>query len=378
MNSDEQEENKLKGFEDTSMIKTRKARLCKHRFFLDDEKYSYGYGRGIQVVVAFLVGLSLILVIGGLFLPSLKLQFAGVVGILIGFIDPASSEIVVSSIDIVPLVAEGADPDTKTQMGILFLQLVYIIFIAITPMLLMALYVTIFFAKLTLKEQKTLLVAAEIVFAWEALIILVVSYLGAVFQISQLASFIANSATNDFCNFAEDQLLSLGFDSSDAKCLDVIASIVPSGYIIVLGTFIFVFTSIIMFRLTHTAIEDREWLNKYKIARKAGNQEQMEQLKRKAHHPLKHKGFILGPLIRAACMKYRRRGRNNRGGSYEETNTVFTAANGGVGAGAPPPQTTTTTGIFGSKKESESSQVSNPMFPVGTTPFPDDDDDIEV
>eukprot|EP00510_Aplanochytrium_minuta_P009544 CAMPEP_0184055970 /NCGR_PEP_ID=MMETSP0956-20121227/7496_1 /TAXON_ID=627963 /ORGANISM="Aplanochytrium sp, Strain PBS07" /LENGTH=2235 /DNA_ID=CAMNT_0026349901 /DNA_START=355 /DNA_END=7061 /DNA_ORIENTATION=+ len=371
---DEQLENSLKGYADTSELRTRKSRLSRHRFFIDDEKFSYGYGRGIEVIVVFLIGLSLVLVVVGLFLPILRLEFGGVVGFLISFVDSESSQTVVSSIDIMSAVSDGASTDTKTQMGILFLQLVYIIFIAITPLTLIALYVIAFFAKLTLKEQKYILVAAEIIFAWEALIILVVSYLGAVFQISQLASFIANSATGDLCSFLEEQLIGFGLDNSDAKCLDVIASIEPSGYPLILGTFVLGATSIIMFRLLHYAVEDRELLNKYKVARKAGNTDQMDQLKRRAHHPLKLKGVIAGPLLRVACVKYRRRTKGSTAKSYVPSTFV----DPGVSRSAPAPQQSSRSrGIFGGNSTVvESASVVNPMGPIPV--LSDDDSDIDV
>jgi hypothetical protein len=109
-----------------------------------------------------------------------------------------------------------------------------------------------------LREQLLLYFAAEILSAWETLLVLVLSLIGAVLQISQLAQFIVNYASGNLCTLIQQELQSYFPNPSDAMCFNVIASLVPTSAIIICAAVAMLVSCAVGFRLMHAAIEDRE------------------------------------------------------------------------------------------------------------------------
>lgn len=218
----------------------------------------YGFGPGTKVIVGALLTLSFLFIAVGLFVPLVTFTFSGIVGIFLQIVDENLASTTNSALSIAAAVAEGAKSDLSSQMGIIFLQVVYVGFVAITPIATLVLFGVLWFRKLTLQAQKQLLFATKIVAAWEALAVLIVSVIAALFQIQQLVAFVLVAATGSACTFIPEQLSLLGVSPNDAQCFDVVASLEPTGFILIFGMFLLVVTGFIMFRILGTAIDDRE------------------------------------------------------------------------------------------------------------------------
>jgi hypothetical protein len=152
-------------------------------------------------------------------------------------------------------------------LGILFLQAIYLAFALFVPIALLVTFGVLWFVPLTLKAQRSATFLCEIFMAWEALIILIISVLGAVLQISDLAQFIVINSTGSICANLENFLLGRGITSSDAKCFDVKAAMEPTGLILTVGTFTMIVLSFIMVRLLKAVVKDRTLANKRKECR---------------------------------------------------------------------------------------------------------------
>ena len=245
-----------------SRRKPRRIALKNYAYRRGDEVngvyHYYGFGPGTKVIVGALLGLSFLFICVGLFVPLLTFTFSGIVGIFLQVVDENLASTTNSALSIAGAVADGAKPDVQSQLGIIFLQIVYVGFVAITPIATLFLFGVLWFRKLTLNAQKQLYFATMIVAAWEALAVLIVSVIAALFQIQQLVAFVLVAATGSVCTFVPEQLSLLGVSPSDAACFDVVASLEPTAVILIFGMLLLIITGFIMFRLLGTAIRDRE------------------------------------------------------------------------------------------------------------------------
>jgi len=240
-------------------LRTPRIPLSRHRFnILDAEGRPYRYSVTVRVMFVFFLALIFLLLIIGAVLPILRFTFRGVAGLAIAFIDEDLAVVVHSVVSIGTSLISGARNTTASILGIIFIQILYILFALIVPLLNCVLLIAIWLVPLTLREQLLLYFVAEVLSAWEAVLVLVFSAIACTLQISQLAQFIVNAATGSLCGALEDQLEKIFPDPADAKCFDVIATLVPSSAVIIIAAVALTLASSVTFRLVHTAIEDRE------------------------------------------------------------------------------------------------------------------------
>jgi hypothetical protein len=206
----------------------------------------------------FFFAVSFLVLIIGAVLPIIKFNFRGIAGLAISIIDQDLASVTHSVVSIGTSIIKGARNTTESVLGILFIQILYILFALVLPLILCVLLVAIWLVPLTLREQLLLYFVAEILSAWEAVVVLVLSIIACILQISALAQFIVDAATGSICSALEDQLEKIFPDPADAKCFDVIASLIPSSIVFIVAAILFVVTCAFAFRLIHTAIEDRE------------------------------------------------------------------------------------------------------------------------
>jgi len=240
-------------------LRTPRIPLSRHRFnILDAEGRPYRYSVAVRVMVVFFLVVVFFLLIIGSVVPVIKFQFRGVAGLAISFLDQGLATVTYSVVSIGTSLIQGARNEAGSVLGILFLQILYILFALVIPLVLCVLLIGIWVVPLTLREQLLLYFIAEVLSAWEAVLVLVVSLLAAILQISSLAQFIVNNATGNICRAAEGQLEKIFPDPSDAKCFDVIASLLPSSAVIFAAAALLFMASAVVFRLIHAAMEDRE------------------------------------------------------------------------------------------------------------------------
>jgi len=212
----------------------------------------------MRVLVPTALVVTIILLIVGSVVQVITFTFRGIAGIAIALIDPSLSQNTQSAVSIGVSIINGARPTTESQLAIVFLQILYLMFALIVPLLVCTVLLVIWMVPLTLKEQLLLYFMAEVLSAWEAVVVLLFSLIAAVLQISQLAQFIVNAATGNLCAGLQTQLARFFPDPQDAQCFNVIAELQPATAILGLACAMLYIWGGIAFRLVHAAITDRE------------------------------------------------------------------------------------------------------------------------
>ena len=264
MAADEAFEDKIAGtyVEETP---TAKVALMQYRFSAADARGRvFGFGPGTKLTVPTLIGMSVLMVLVGAFLPLITFTFSGIAGLAITAVNQDLQSATYSLVSIASSIVRGTEKDFATQIGILFLQIVYVLFALLVPLALMVAYAVLWFVPLTLSAQKRLIFVAEVMNAWEAVLVFAASIVAAVLQISELAQFIVKRSAGAVCVNLETYLLTKNFASTDAKCFDVHASIEPTGWILIFGSLMVFVTSIYVLRLVKGAAHDRYLANKKK------------------------------------------------------------------------------------------------------------------
>jgi len=240
-------------------LRTPRIPLSRHRFnILDAEGRPYRYSVTVRISLIAAFVFSFFMIIIGAVVPSIVFQFEGLGGLALELIDSGLAQQTYSVASIGVSLINGSDGSAGSTIGIIFLQILFMLFSLILPLLLCILMVVIWVVPLTLREQLLLYFAAEILSAWETLLVLVLSLIGAVLQISQLAQFIVNYASGNLCTLIQQELQSYFPNPSDAMCFNVIASLVPTSAIIICAAVAMLVSCAVGFRLMHAAIEDRE------------------------------------------------------------------------------------------------------------------------
>lgn len=241
---------------------TNKASMSQHRFAGADERGRiYGFAPSTRLMVGAMLFMSFVLIAGGGLLPLVTFDFKGVAGTLISLIDTDLSSVTYSLTGVAGAITSGTASDAKTRLGILFLQIVYLNFAYIVPLLLLITFAVLWYAPLRLEAQRKILFICLILGAWEALIVFIVSILAAIFQISALAQFIVENSTGTLCANIESFLLNRDVQAIDAKCFDVNASMEVTGWILIAGNVTLIAVTVVLFRLARAVIEDRTAIN---------------------------------------------------------------------------------------------------------------------
>lgn len=240
-------------------LRTPRIPLSKHRFnILDAEGRPYRFSAVVRILVVFSLALVFLALIIGCSVDTISFTFRGIAGLAINIIDPESGVNSQSVMSIGAGMISGAKQDAGSLLGLIFLQILYVLFSLILPLMVIIVLLVIWLVPLTLREQILLYFAAEVLSAWEACLILIVSFVAAKLQISILAQFIVDSATAGICNGIKSQLEEIFPDPLDAKCFDVTVDLLPLSGFLWFGTIGLVLFGGYAFRLIESAIHDRE------------------------------------------------------------------------------------------------------------------------
>lgn len=241
-------------------LRTPRIPLSRHRFnILDSEGRPYHYSVTTRVLIVAFMAVTSLLILIGCVLPVITFTFYGLAGLAISLIDSNLGQVTHSVVSIGTSIMSGVANKPAAILGIIFLQIIFVLWSLIIPIVLMVLLTVIWVVPLTLREQLLLYFVAEVLSAWEAVMVLVVSLFAAMLQISVLAQFIVSALTGGICDAIEAQLQNVFPNPQDAKCFDVSAVPRPVGFAVLclaaLGIIIF---GGIAFRLIKAAVDDRE------------------------------------------------------------------------------------------------------------------------
>ncbi len=155
------------------------------------------------------------LLVWGSIADTFGFEFKGLAGLVLGA--DATSYYSIVKLD-TTLPASARDPDS---LGVRWIQLVFILFTVVMPLFYMAVMLFLWVYPMTLQRQRQVFVLSEILYAWSALDVFVVSIFAAVLQISKFAMFMVGHNCDSI-----NPILAAFLDGplqGDDKCFDLVA-----------------------------------------------------------------------------------------------------------------------------------------------------------
>lgn len=204
---------------------------------------------GKAFVVA-LLSASILAMIVGTFMDTFQFEFRGLTGYLM---DPDSREMPYGLVSIGNVLPEASG--SPKDFGIRWIQASYFAFGLAMPLAFLVALLLLWITPLTLRLQKFCVVMTEVLNAWNALDVFVVSIVAALMEIQQFASFIVG----DSCDLV-NEVLKENMDSElegDDKCFDVVATLKLSAVYLYLSAFLLVVVGLIMLRIFLSAVSER-------------------------------------------------------------------------------------------------------------------------
>ena len=255
-------------------LRTPRIRLADHRFnVLDADGKPYRYFA--TWVLLYLAGFGVVfaLVVAGFSVPLVEFEYQGVFGLALNLVDADGVNAAHSIASLATSMSQAAAGGSLASVaGTAWLQIVYVALAVIAPLLLCVGVCVLWAVPLTLTEQLHLGFAIEVVWAWEAFIIAVFSVVVAVFQISELALFITDAASDSLCTLAQQPLQQLFPDEpSDQSCFNVVASMVPTGAVTAVAALALQAWACVAWRLCDAALTDRELAARRKMPLSPGD-----------------------------------------------------------------------------------------------------------
>ena len=203
-----------------------------------------------KFVVILTLALSILAVVVGSFKDSFQFEFRGLTGYLMDPDDRIVPYGLVSIGEVLPS-ASGSPKD----FGIRWIQASYFAFGLGMPLAFLTALLVLWVTPLTLRVQKFCVVITEVLNAWNALDVFVISIVAALLEIQQFASFIVG----DSCDLI-NEILKETMDSElngDDKCFDVVATLKQSAMYLYLSSFLLVVVGLIVLRTFHRAVSER-------------------------------------------------------------------------------------------------------------------------
>eukprot|EP00472_Partenskyella_glossopodia_P012166 CAMPEP_0197522608 /NCGR_PEP_ID=MMETSP1318-20131121/7720_1 /TAXON_ID=552666 /ORGANISM="Partenskyella glossopodia, Strain RCC365" /LENGTH=371 /DNA_ID=CAMNT_0043075029 /DNA_START=1 /DNA_END=1116 /DNA_ORIENTATION=- len=202
-----------------------------------------------KLIVTFMLLLGFAVIIWGSFVESFKFEFKGLAGQFLG--DQASAGYsLISIIEAVPQAAE--DP---SAFGIRWMQSVFYMVSFLIPVVHMVVMLILFWVPMTARFQYAVFFFSEILFAWSALDVFVVSILAAILQIQQFAHFLVGDKCDAINGFIEQYLT--GYLGGYNTCFTVIATLSDGCWILFFASLISFAVSQIVMRTCHKAMYGR-------------------------------------------------------------------------------------------------------------------------
>jgi len=199
-----------------------------------------------MVVVLLFLALS---VIAGTFVKTFNFEFKGLTGYLMGdgAVDPYSLVTVGTTLP----SASGSPHD----FGVRWIQAAYFAFGLGMPLAFCAALLALWVTPLTLKFQKGFVVLTEVLNAWNALDVFVVSIIAALLEIQQFAAFLVGDNC-DTINEILEEYMDDELDGDD-KCFDVVATLKPQSWMLYLAASCLVIVGLPMMGLCHNVVAER-------------------------------------------------------------------------------------------------------------------------
>ena len=237
----------------SSSSSSKHQRLCEHAF--DHGGRMVALNRAGRWGVQLLLWGAFAAIATGSVVTSFRFDFRGLAGWALAQL----GQPVGSNYSLVDLGAEmDAAADAPGDPGLLVIQICFFLFALVIPLAHLALLSYLWHARLSTSAQRALFTAAEVLNAWSALDVFVVSLIVALLEIRQFAAFIVGDDCDPINSFLAN---STKWDKAlhgDDTCFDVIATLEPGCWILFGASAVWLFAAQLVMRLCHRALHERD------------------------------------------------------------------------------------------------------------------------
>jgi len=234
---------------DVGSMRHNRAADEKERLLKYVELSSCCKGANLSAVLNFVVFVTLIgcfvMICLGAFTNAFSFTFTGIAGKLIRIVEP---EQVVREHSLVSIALSLSDEKVggARRVGIIFLQTTYLLFALVMPLVLIIFLFALWFIPMTLRDQKIVFYVTEVVSAWNAVDVFIISILSSVVEINQFAQFLVG----DRCDLIEKLLRE--------RCFGVETKFLPGVWLIFTAALLLFISSRIIGWMSEKALSRRE------------------------------------------------------------------------------------------------------------------------
>jgi len=207
---------------------------------------------GVTLITLLLISSISLLVIGSYWI-SFDFQFQGLAAVALTYLgEPISNSYSLITLgESIP--SSSANPNS---FGIRWIQATFFLFALAIPLTLLLFLLFLWLAPLSRNFQRKIYVITEILNAWAAIDVFVISIIAALLEISQFAQFIIG----DRCDLI-NQILAEYFNGSlngVDKCFDVVTKLDAGCWLLFGGCISYIISSVIVMRACRRALDNRD------------------------------------------------------------------------------------------------------------------------
>jgi len=206
-----------------------------------------------SLLITFGLIISLCLLIVGSYWISFEFQFRGAAAIALSYLSQSVSQ--AYSLITLGLGLPSASPEPNS-FGIRFIQVTFFLYGLAIPLFHLFFLLILWLLPLSRKSQRRIYILTEILNAWSAIDVFVISVIAALLEISQFAQFIIGNRC-DQINYYLALYLNDVLKGVD-KCFDVITKLDTGCWLLFAGCVSYVVSSFFVMRACHRALSNRE------------------------------------------------------------------------------------------------------------------------
>ena len=234
------------------LLSNSRTSLMHHEFHYRNAKYGYTHATctkfGNAVIIVVLL-VTMFLVCAGSWWKSFSFEFQGLAGALLGQ-PPTDYSLVSLANSILPPTGQDV------PIGTTVLWITFLLFALVIPILYLAMTAALYVVPLTLYEQRKIHVVVEVLHAWGAIEVFVLSIIAALLQLKQFAGFIVGGRCNVIDMYIK-KYLSEALPGGDMVCFTVVTKLLDGTFILVVASIGMIFIGTYVMRISEHALEDR-------------------------------------------------------------------------------------------------------------------------
>ena len=208
-----------------------------------------------RYIVVLLLMIAFGLISWGAYTVSFAFNFKGAAGLLLETLgEKTKTSYSVLSLGLA--LPGAAPPGGNNLIGVQMIEATFFTFTVAVPLVHLLVLLMLWVVPLSFAWQRKVFVLTEVLNAWSALEVFVISIIAAVLEIRQFAAFIVGDKCDPINGILKDYF-NQDLDN-DAKCFDVIATLEAGCWILFAACIIYLGVATLVMRVCHRAIKEHE------------------------------------------------------------------------------------------------------------------------